>query len=185
LQYFRVERIREKRHRLPLSTYRGRVVVAFTINAIGRTGTQPEGCGYSGAEPLTASLVYSEIFDVARRALDEAFRNNGGHCGVYVFMPDHVHLIVSGAGPESDLHAMVKEFKQKTTYRLRRTGREFGWQKDFYDHIIREGEDYGAQVRYVLCNPVRRGLCERWEEWALKGVLGQTWEELKAGIVAR
>jgi hypothetical protein len=31
------------------------------------------------------------------------------------------------------------------------------WQKDFYDHIIRETEDYGGQVRYLLRNPVQRG----------------------------
>jgi hypothetical protein len=67
---------------------------------------------------------------------------------------------------------------------LRQAGRNFAWQKDFYDHIIRETEDYGAQVRYLLRNPVRRGLCERWEDWAYKGVLGQTWEELVARIVA-
>lgn len=125
-----MERVREKRHRLPLSAYCGRVVVAFTINASGRR-TPPEGCGYSGAEPLTTTLVDPQVFEVARTALEEAFRSHGGHCGVYVFMPDHVHLIVSGAGPESDLHAMVKEFKQKTTHRLRRAGKELGGRKIF------------------------------------------------------
>lgn len=78
-----------------------------------------------------------------------------------------------------------KIFKQKTTYRARRAGKDFAWQKDFYDHIIRAAEDYGAQVRYILRNPVRRGLCERWEDWPYKGVIGQSWEELAATIAAR
>jgi len=36
---------------------------------------------------------------------------------------------------------MIKEFKQKTTFRLRQAGKPFGWQKDFYDHIIQANED--------------------------------------------
>jgi REP element-mobilizing transposase RayT len=97
-------------------------------------------------------------------------------------MPDHLHWIVSGNGPESDLLAMVTVFKQKTAFRVRRMEKPFGWQKDFYDHIIRANEDYGAQVRYLLRNPVRKGLCEHWEQWPHKGVLGQTREQLAVNI---
>jgi REP element-mobilizing transposase RayT len=97
-------------------------------------------------------------------------------------MPNHIHLIVSGKDAESDLLAMVSIFKQKTAFRVRQAGVAFAWQKDFYDHIIRATEDYGAQVRYLLRNPVRRGLVERWEEWPYKGVLGQTWEQLVGAI---
>ena len=61
-------------------------------------------------------------------------------------------------------------------------GQVFGWQKDFYDHHIRANEDYGAQVRYVLRNPVRRGLVAHWEHWPHRGVLGQTWEQLALNI---
>ena len=115
-------------------------------------------------------------------ALAESFLQHGGHVGVYVFMPEHVHLIISGKDARSDLLALIKDFKQKTTFRLRQAGREFGWQKDFYDHIVRANEDYGAQVRYLLRNPVRRGLCEHWQDWPHKDVLGQTWDQLAAAI---
>ena len=161
--------MREKRHRLPLDAYKGKVIAAFTINTS------------KGMQVLT----HASVFEVAEGALLEAFQQFMGHCGVYVFMPDHLHLIVSGSGSDSVLHAMVKMFKQKTTHRVREGGRDLQWQKDFYDHIIREGEDYGAQVRYMLRNPVRRGLCERWEDWNFRGVLGQTWEELEAVIITR
>ena len=57
-----------------------------------------------------------------------------------------------------------------------------GGEKDFYDHIVRANEDYGAQVRYLLRNPVRRGWCQHWEEWPHKGVFGQTWEQLVVNI---
>ena len=158
--------VREKRHRLPPHAYRGRVVAAFTV-------CTRDNVRYFDHRP---------IIEVARSALEEAFVEAGGHVGVYVFMPEHMHLIVSGRDESSDLLILMKGFKQKTTFRVRQRGIEFAWQKDFYDHIIRANEDYGAQVRYLLRNPVRRGLCERWQDWPHRGVLGQTWEQLLFNI---
>jgi REP element-mobilizing transposase RayT len=158
--------IREKSHRLAPSAYRGRVVAAFTINTA----------------PASAILLDPAVFQIAQTSLADAFQKHRGHASVYVFMPNHLHWIASGAGPDSDLLAMVALFKQKTAFYARRlamsSAKKFTWQKDFYDHIIRATDDYGAQVRYLLRNPVRRGLCERWEDWPYKGVLGQTWEQL-------
>jgi len=158
--------VREKHHRLPPESYRGNVIVAFTINTANHLPyfNHPEAVAMSAA------------------ALAKSFLQHFGHVGVYVFMQEHVHLIISGKDVRSDLLALIKDFKQKTTCRLRQAGSEFGWQKDFYDHIIRANEDYGAQVRYLLRNPVRRGLCEHWQDWPHKGVLGQTWDQLAAAI---
>ena len=154
--------IRERKHRLPPQAYRGHVAVSFTINTKDRRRWFEDG----------------KVRAVAVAALEEAFHRNGGHAAVFVFMPDHVHLIVSGKDHGSDLLRLVAEFKQKTCFRLRKEGMQFAWQKDFYDHLIRANEDYAAHVRYVLRNPVRRGLCLRWEDWPHKGVLGQSWQDL-------
>ncbi len=158
--------IREKSHRLPSASYRGLVRAAFTINTAKRFD-------HFNGEANVA---------IATQALKEAFNQHGGHAAVYLFMPDHLHLIVSGGDEQSDLLALVERLKQKTTFRIRRAGGDFAWQKDFYDHIVRMSEDYGAQVRYLLRNPVRRCLCEHWEHWPHKGVFGQTWEELALNI---
>jgi putative transposase len=158
--------IREKSHRLPPESYRGLVKAAFTI------------CTAKRLEHFNCGAIVA----IAIHALEEAFIQHGGHAAVYLFMPDHVHLIVSGKDTQSDLLALVERFKQKTTFRVRRAGGDFAWQKDFYDHIIRASEDYGVQVRYLLRNPVRRGLCAHWEHWPNKGVLGQTWEDLAVNI---
>ena len=154
--------IREKHHRLPVHSYRGNVVVAFTINVANHVPY------FNDPDCVT----------VAIKALVESFDRHRGWAAIYVFMPDHLHLMVSGTDAQTNLLRLVGDFKQKTTYRLRRAGKAFAWQKDFYDHIVRAGEDYGAQVRYLLRNPVRRGLCRHWQDWPHKGVLGQTWEQL-------
>ena len=160
--------IREKKHRLPPERYRGRVIVAFTI------------CADNAATLLTKP----EHFSLAIAALNEAFTNQHGHVGVFVFMPDHLHLSVSGSGPGSDLLKLVAEFKQKTCFRIRKAGGSFAWQKDFYDRIIRDHEEYVHQVRYILRNPVRAGLVPHWEHWLHRGVLGQTWQDLALNIAS-
>lgn len=45
-------------------------------------------------------------------------------------------------------------------------------QPRFWEHHIRSAEDYAAHVRYCWTNPVKHGLCEAPEEWALSSVLG-------------
>ena len=39
------------------------------------------------------------------------------------------------------------------------------WQKGYHDHGLRDDEDYGARVRYVLQNPLRAGLVQRVEDY--------------------
>ena len=81
--------IREKHHRLPPECYRGAVKAAFTINT----------------EDRQLFFLGDRVREIARAALAEAFHLQHGHAAVFVFMPEHMHLIVSGRGPESDLLA--------------------------------------------------------------------------------
>ncbi len=39
------------------------------------------------------------------------------------------------------------------------------WQRRFWEHHIRNDEDYAACVRYCWINPVKHGLVERVEDW--------------------
>ena len=74
-------------------------------------------------------------------------------------MPNHVHLIVeplSGHELPGLLHSW-KSFTAKAANRLLgRTG-EF-WQEEYYDHLIRDAEDYAHALRYLLENPAQAGL---------------------------
>ena len=84
-------------------------------------------------------------------------------------MPDHGHLLIEGKLEESDLWQSIVNFKRKSGYWLTRNHPSEEWQKDFYDHILRKDEDLMKQVRYILGNPVRRGLVEDWKTYPYKG----------------
>ena len=38
------------------------------------------------------------------------------------------------------------------------------WQRDFFDHRLRDHHELEEKICYILMNPVRKGLCERAEE---------------------
>jgi hypothetical protein len=43
------------------------------------------------------------------------------------------------------------------------------WQREYHDHLIRDDEDFDWCIAYTVQNPVKAGLCERWEDWPWSG----------------
>ncbi len=81
--------------------------------------------------------------------------------GAWCVMPNHVHLIISpkdGHDLSEILHSIKRHSANEANKRLGRNG-PF-WQKESYDHIVRDGDDYENQRRYVLRNPVVSGLVD-------------------------
>lgn len=74
-------------------------------------------------------------------------------------MPNHVHVLVApfaGHALSAILHSW-KSFTAKSANRL--LGREGAfWQEEYYDHLIRDEEDYDHAMRYIIENPGRAGL---------------------------
>jgi REP element-mobilizing transposase RayT len=84
-------------------------------------------------------------------------------------MPDHLHLLIRPAGP---LGSMIKSFKRQTTREVQTLGRPGKlWQDNYYDRILRKGEDGMAAARYILANPVRAGMVEEPQYYLWSGML--------------
>jgi putative transposase len=152
----RREPIREKRHRLPKSHYRGTVLVALTAAVRER-------------RPLFRD---AEVVAVFEQKLAQAARKHACTVPVYCFMPDHLHLMLWGRTATSDTWRAMVAFKQQTGYWLSQHRPRVRWQKDFYDHIVRSREDWRAQVRYIVANPVRAGLVAHWQAYPHTGAIG-------------
>ncbi len=87
----------------------------------------------------------------------------------YCFMPDHVHLLLRVDG-DVGIIDFVGKFKNVTT-RLWWFHGNHGrlWQRTFHDHLLRDSEDEGDYLTYVLANPVRAGLVDEWPEYRFSG----------------
>jgi putative transposase len=78
-------------------------------------------------------------------------------------MPDHVHLLLSEP-QRGTLAEALKSLKQGVARRLI-GGAEHFWQKRYYDFNIRNHPQFIEKLRYIHRNPVKRGLCDRAEDW--------------------
>lgn len=143
----------EKKHRLDKNNYLGFQSVSFT------------GCVFD----MNNLFINDMMFEIVQKYLLKEAEYCKIDLIVYLFMPDHFHLITCGNTPESDPLDFMKRFKQDTGYWFSQNKIGEKWQKDFYDHIIRNDEDIKNQVCYILNNPVRKGLVSDWKDYPYKG----------------
>ena len=100
----------------------------------------------------------------------------------WVVMPNHVHAVLWPM-PNELLGDILRSWKQYSSRRakpLLGLGGAAFWQRESYDHWIRDDEEKARICRYVRNNPVSAGLCARPEEWrwssanpAWQGAAGQ------------
>ncbi len=97
--------------------------------------------------------------------LTETARSEKFDILVYCFMPDHLHLLVSGADVNSNLKNFISLFKQKSGYWFKKNYKENLWHVSYYDHILRKEESIERVAMYILGNPVRKGLVSDYREY--------------------
>jgi len=111
------------------------------------------------------------LFAVLAQTWQESEAMYGWLVGRYVVMPDHVHFFACPASKDSrSLSLFVGSWKRWTQKRIRESGlARFGWQAEFFDHLLRSNESYDEKWHYVRANPVRAGLVVREEDWPYQG----------------
>jgi putative transposase len=84
----------------------------------------------------------------------------------FVFMRDHVHLILTPS-PLASLEKAMQFIKGGFSYRAKKELNFQGeiWQKGYNEHRIGDAEEFAKQVEYIWMNPVKAGLVERPEEY--------------------
>jgi REP element-mobilizing transposase RayT len=78
----------------------------------------------------------------------------------YVLMPDHLHwLLILRSGELGDI---VRRFKSYTARMVNRHQDTDGplWQLGFHDHALRMDEEFRRVARYIVANPLRKGIVD-------------------------
>ena len=120
----------------------------------------------------------SESIEEARLRLDFSV-------WAYVFMPEHVHMIVCPCKPDYEMSSILRAIKEPvgrratsylarnapewlpriTPLRGRKSERHFWQPGGGYDRNITEPKTLAAMFDYIHLNPVRRGLAARTRDW--------------------
>ena len=92
-------------------------------------------------------------------------------CPTYCLMPDHAHILWAGIAETADQRAAMRFFRTHTGSVLS----THTWQKQSFDHVLREHEQANDAVatacRYIVENPVRKGLARESADWRFSGAM--------------
>jgi len=117
-------------------------------------------------------LLQPEIAQVAVVSIHKGVELGHYELGAYVVMANHVHLLIR---PKIATDRLLKSLKGATAREanrlLQRTGEPF-WQKESYDHWVRNQAEFERIRAYIETNPVKAGLVANPQDypWSSAGV---------------
>jgi len=158
--------IREKSHRLPRDRYQGQVTVAFTV------------CMKRRESLFVTPQIVSQFVGYLKHASDTYQVQM-----LYTFMPDHLHCLSIGQGPESDSLGAIEGFKHTSGWWLKTHKPQVKWQKGSWDRIARSIHEEAHLAWYLVNNPVRAGLVADWTDYPFTGAIGLDLKEFLADLL--
>jgi putative transposase len=131
---------------------------------------------------LKDSRVASAVVQVLRSVeIDRRMCEIGG----FVVMSNHVHLLMRPIAPAAEVMRFIKGVSARTANQiLNRMGLPF-WQRESYDHWVRNDTEYRRILRYLEWNPVTAGLVENPELWPWSSASQIHHEQAKACSTTR
>ena len=108
-----------------------------------------------------AEIQLTQLGQVAEQVLCELCEQYGVRLDACAIMPNHIHIIkcIEERNERVSLGRFVGAFKSIVANRWLRKCNEKGivmgkvWQRDFYDHILRNEADWMEKIKYINDNP--------------------------------
>ena len=132
-------------------------------------GTPLPGCpqiphdenGHPGTGVPTVELLWhGEIANQYIRQMDAFYEYLS--VDQYMIMPDHIHLLITihkaNGHPERGVPTRTSEIARFVGTFKRFCNKEYGsniWQSRYYDHVIRNQQDYNEVWEYIENNPTK------------------------------
>ena len=126
-------------------------------------------------------------------ALREAFRKvmtvRPVQIDAMVILPEHLHCIWRMPEGDADYSSRWREIKKAASRQIStatnaRNERNV-WQRRFWEHAIRDEEDWRNHMDYIHYNPVKHGLANRPSEWrwsSFRSAVAKGWYEESWGV---
>jgi putative transposase len=129
-------------------------------------------------EGYSESPQYLSLPEISQIVVDAINFGNGSRYTTvcYCIMPNHVHLVIDLNGYSTEpyvkrpsyalsriLESLKRHSARQSNIVLQRTGHF--WQKESYDHVVRDGNELNNIIRYIIENPVKAGLVSSYDQW--------------------
>ena len=97
-----------------------------------------------------------------------------------VILPDHIHMMMTLPIDDSNFSMRIRLIKGFFSQQIksdeyitpiRKKKRERGiWQRRFWEHFIRDEEDYENHLNYIHYNPVKHGYVKQASDWPYSSI---------------
>ncbi len=129
-----------------------------------------QACFITNITYLRAPILVDNI-DLFWRAVETANARCGIELHAWVILKDHFHIMII---PETRnisnfMHSLKLSFSMNYRKAQNRTG--IIWQRRFWDHLIRNENDYYAHLNYIHYNPVKHGYVKRAYDYPHSSIL--------------
>lgn len=124
------------------------------------------------ADRRSTALV--DHIDALRSAFRAARRASPFAIDAIVVLPDHLHVILTLPSKDADFPGRWRRIKGHFSNALIGAGFDLKrwpngdlalWQRRFWEHTIRDDDDFARHVDYIHFNPVKHGLARRVRDW--------------------
>lgn len=130
----------------------------FTVNLLERR-----------AKLLTENIV------LLRHAIFWTKRHLPFRLDALVILPDHLHAVVTLPSDDANYPSRLRHIKKRFSRGLEKTewlnstrqkrGERGIWQRRFWEHYIRDDDDFRNHIAYCYYNPVKHGLVQSMRDW--------------------
>ena len=126
---------------------------------------QPGGCYFFTVVTDARKHLFSDVSNIERlrRAFEHVMIKRPFTIDAIVIMPDHIHAVWNLPEHDADFSTRWRLIKHFVSRGWQGTG-SF-WQPRFWEHLIRNEDDWRRHIDYIHYNPVKHGIAVKPEDW--------------------
>jgi len=110
-------------------------------------------CAKRGDNQLATPAVAAALIDSVRHRNE----TTAWWCSAFVVMPDHIHGLIQFS------HPMEQTMRNWKAWTAKEHG--ISWQPRWFDHRLRNDENWHKKAEYLFNNPLRAGLVREGDDW--------------------
>jgi len=132
---------------------------------------------FTGVTYKRIKLLEGENISVLYEAFEYAMRNHPFEMDAYGILPDHLHCIWTLPDGDEDYSTrwrlakryfsrkcVIESAMTPSASRVKKKEKAV-WQRRFWEHLIRDEDDFAKHVEYIHYNPVKHGLVMAPRDW--------------------
>jgi putative transposase len=122
-----------------------------------------------------SSTLLVDAIDALRNAMKTVQRRHPFYIDAIVVLPDHLHAIWTLPANDAAFPlrwALIKSAfsrniprTEERSWSRQRKGERGIWQRRYWEHLIRDDDDYARHVDYIHINPVKHGHASHPLDW--------------------